>query len=202
MDSGNRLEGKNVLLIIPKDYYDEAQLEPLMGKLQAEGADVRVASTKFKEAVGMKNGRHMPDMLVVDAIEGITGDAYVSSGKGVRQVKGIFHGVVAIGGKGARKNLWNEKLVRLLITDRYKSGMIVGAIGTAVPCLAEADLLRNMEISASLDKHTQPILEQAAAIFSDEPVSNFDRVVTATGSEAIDAFCEAFISEVAKTKDK
>ncbi len=202
MDSGNRLENKNVLVIIPRDYYDEAQLEPLLEKLQGEGADVRVASTKFKEAIGMNNGRHMPDMLVVDAIEGITGDAYVSSGKGVRQIKGVFHGAIAVGGKGARKTLWKEKLVRLLFTDRYKSEMVVGAIGNAVPCLAEADLIRNMEISAALDKFTQPILEQAAAVLSDEPVSNCDRIVTACGPEAMDAFCEEIIQEIAKTKDK
>ena len=202
MDSEKRLQGKNVLVIIPKDYYDEGQLEPLLTTLANEGADVRVASPKFKESVGMKGGRHMPDMLVVDAIEGITGDAYVSDGKGVRQVKGVFHGAIVVGGKGARKTLWNEKLVRLLLTDRYKSDMVVGAIGEAVPCLAEADLLRNLEVAAHLDKHSEPVLEKAAAIITDEDVCCYDRIVTARGAEVIDKFCETIIPEIAKTKVK
>lgn len=201
MEAQPRLDGKNVLVIIPKDYYDENQLEPVVDRLRAEGADVRVASSKFKEAVGMKQGRQMPDMLLVDAIEGITGDAYVSGGRGVRQVKGVFHGVVVIGGTGAKKYLWKEKLVRLLLTDRYKSDMVVGAIGNAVPCLAEADLLRNVEVAAEMDKNTQPELEKAAAILTEEAVCVYDRLVTAR-SDAVADFLEAIVPLIAKTKIK
>ncbi|MCZ6540091.1 MAG: hypothetical protein O6704_00380, partial [Nitrospinae bacterium] len=88
-----RLEGKNILIIIPKDYYDEQELEIPLKKFRAEGADVRIASNKLKEAVGMKTGRVMPDLMIVDAMEGITGDSYVTGGKGTRQVLGVFHGV-------------------------------------------------------------------------------------------------------------
>jgi len=197
-----RLEGKNILFIIPKDYYDEAQLEPLRKIFTDEGAETRVASGKFKEAVGMKNDRTMPDMLVVDAIEGITGDSYVTGGKGTRQVKGVFHGTVLIGGKGARKYLWKEKLVRLLIADRYRSGMVLGAIGTAVPCLGEADLLSNLEVASAQDPKTIAALEGAAAIPTEDPTTVNDRLITAQGAEAIEEFAEAFIEAVSKTKAK
>ena len=107
-----RLVGKNILIIIPKDYYMERELDPVVESLKSEGANVLVASNKLKEAVGMKGGRTTPDVLIVDAIEGITGDSYVSAAKGVRQIKGVFHGVIVIGGNGARSYLWKDELVR------------------------------------------------------------------------------------------
>ena len=39
-----RLEGKNILIIIPKDYYVEEELEFPLKKFREEGADVRIAS--------------------------------------------------------------------------------------------------------------------------------------------------------------
>ena len=120
-----RLVGKNILIIIPKDYYMERELDPVVESMKSEGANVLVASNKLKEAVGMKGGRTTPDVLIVDAIEGITGDSYVSAAKGVRQIKGVFHGVIVIGGNGARSYLWKDELVRLVLNDRHRSKMVV-----------------------------------------------------------------------------
>ena len=197
-----RLEDKNILIIIPKDYYDEQELDIPLKKFREEGADVRIASTKLKEAVGMKNGRIMPDVLVVDAIEGITGDSYVFDAKGTRQIKGVFHGVVVIGGRGARKYLWTEKLVRLLLLDRYKSDMVVAGIGQGVPALGEAGLLEHIDVAAPQDKHTLPALDKAAAILSEEKLEVQDRVITAVGAEVVEEFTEAVIEAVMKTGKK
>ena len=85
-----RLSGKNMLMIIPKDYYNEEELEIPYEIFQSEDANVIIASGKMKEAVGMKTGRRMPDRLIVDSIEGITGDSYVTGGSGTRQIKAVF----------------------------------------------------------------------------------------------------------------
>lgn len=197
-----RLEGKNILIVIPKDYYEEEELEYPLKKFRDEGADVRIASSKLKEAVGMKSGRVMPDFLIVDAIEGITGDSYVTGGKGTRQVVGVFHGVVVIGGRGARKYIWTDKLARLLILDRFKSDMVVAAIGQGVPALGVAGLLENIEVAAPQDKHTLPELDKAAAILADEKMVIHDRIITAEGAEVIEEFTEAVIEAVMTTKVK
>jgi len=197
-----RLEGKNILIIIPKDYYDEEELDYPLKKLREEGADVRIASSKLKEAVGMKSGRIMPDFLVVDAIEGITGDSYVTGGKGTRQVIGVFHGVVVIGGRGARKYVWPDKLTRLLISDRFKSDMVVAAIGQGVPALGIAGLLENIEVAAPQDKHTLEELDKAAAILAEENMVIHERIITAVGAEAVEEFTEAIIEAVMETKVK
>ena len=195
-----RLVGKNILIIIPKDYYMESELDPVVESMKSEGANVLVASNKLKEAVGMKGGRTTPDVLIVDAIEGITGDSYVSAAKGVRQIKGVFHGVIVIGGNGARSYLWKDELVRLVLNDRHRSKMVVAAIGSAVPCLGKAELLQNLEVTTEPgNKKAIKELENAKAIIVDEPVTSHNRVYTVQNAEAISAFLNAFIEDVAKT---
>jgi len=195
-----RLVGKNILIIIPKDYYMESELDPVLEAMKSEGATVMVASNKLKEAVGMKSGRTTPDVLIVDAIEGITGDSYVSAAKGVRQIKGVFHGVIVIGGNGARSYLWKDELVRLVLNDRHRSKMVVAAIGSAVPCLGKAELLQNLEVTTEPgNKKAIKELENAKAILVDEPVTSHDRVYTVQNAEAITAFLNPFIEDVAKT---
>ena len=195
-----RLAGKNILIIIPKDYYMESELDPVIESMKSEGANVLVASNKLKEAVGMKGGRTTPDVLIVDAIEGITGDSYVSAAKGVRQIKGVFHGVIVIGGNGARSYLWKDELVRLVLNDRHRSKMVVAAIGSAVPCLGKAELLQNLEVTTEPgNKKAVKELENAKAIIVDEPVTSHNRVYTVQNAEAISAFLNPFIEDVAKT---
>ena len=195
-----RLAGKNILIIIPKDYYMESELDPVIESMKSEGANVLVASNKLKEAVGMKGGRTTPDVLIVDAIEGITGDSYVSAAKGVRQIKGVFHGVIVIGGNGARSYLWKDELVRLVLNDRHRSKMVVAAIGSAVPCLGKAELLQNLEVTTEPgNKKAIKELENAKAIIVDEPVTSHNRVYTVQNAEAISAFLNPFIEDVAKT---
>ena len=195
-----RLVGKNILIIIPKDYYMESELDPVLEAMKSEGATAMVASNKLKEAVGMKGGRTTPDVLIVDAIEGITGDSYVSAAKGVRQIKGVFHGVIVIGGNGARSYLWKDELVRLVLNDRHRSKMVVAAIGSAVPCLGKAELLQNLEVTTEPgNKKAIKELENAKAIIVDEPVTSHNRVYTVQNAEAIPAFLNPFIEDVAKT---
>ena len=195
-----RLAGKNILIIIPKDYYMESELDPVIESMKSEAANVLVASNKLKEAVGMKGGRTTPDVLIVDAIEGITGDSYVSAAKGVRQIKGVFHGVVVIGGNGARSYLWKDELVRLVLNDRHRSKMVVAAIGSAVPCLGKAELLQNLEVTTEPgNKKAIKELEKARAIIVDEPVTSHNRVYTVQNAEAIPTFLNPFIEDVAKT---
>ncbi len=198
-----RLAGKNILIVIPKDYYMESELTPVLESMNAEGANILVASNKLKESVGMKGGKFKPDVLIVDAIEGITGDSYVSAGKGVRQIKGVFHGVIVIGGNGARSYLWKDELLRLLISDRYRSRMVIAAIGSAVPCLGKAGLLQSLEVTTEAgNKKAIAALEDSKAILVNEPMTVTDRIFTVRDANAIPAFLDPFIEEVAKTPTK
>ena len=201
-----RLSGKNILIIIPKDYYDEEELEIPYELLKSEDANIIVASSKMKEAVGMKTGRRMPDRLIVDCMEGITGDSYVTGGTGTRQIKAVFQGVVVVGGSGARINLWEDKIVRLLITDRYKSEFVVAAIGQGIGCLAEANLVEALEVPVNENIAKKPflkILEKGKALLSDEDLIIHERLVMGKDSSIAEGFAQAVIDEVEKiTKTK
>jgi len=196
-----RLSGKNILIIIPKDYYDEEELEIPYELFKSEDANIIVASSKIKEAVGMKTGRRMPDRLIVDSMEGITGDSYVTGGTGTRQIKAVFQGVVVVGGSGARKYLWEDKIVRLLITDRYKSEFVVAAIGQGIGCLAEASLVEALEVPVNENIAKKPflkILEKGKALLSDEDLIIHERLVMGKDSSVAEAFAQAVIDEVEK----
>ena len=201
-----RLSGKNILIIIPKDYYNEKELEVPYELLKSEEANIIVASSKMKEAVGMKTGRRMPDRLIVDSMEGITGDSYVTGGTGTRQIKAVFQGVVVVGGSGARNYLWEDKIVRLLITDRYKSEFVVAAIGQGIGCLAEANLVEALEVPVNESTAKKPflkILEKGKALLSDEDLIIHERLVIGKDSSVAEAFAQAVIDEVEKiTKTK
>ena len=201
-----RLSGKNILIIIPKDYYDEEELEIPYELFKSEDANIIVASAKMKEAVGMKTGRRMPDRLIVDSMEGITGDSYVTGGTGTRQIKAVFQGVVVVGGSGARNYLWEDKIVRLLITDRYKSEFVVAAIGQGIGCLAEANLVEALEVPVNENTAKKPflkILEKGKALLSDEDLIIHERLVMGKDSSVAEAFAQAVIDEVEKiTKTK
>ena len=201
-----RLTGKNILIIMPKDYYDEEELEIPYELFKSEDANIIIASSKMKEAVGMKTGRRMPDRLIVDSMEGITGDSYVTGGTGTRQIKAVFQGVVIVGGSGAKNYLWEDKITRLLITDRYKSGFVVGAIGQGIGCLAEANLIEALEVPVDESKAKKPflkILEKGKSLLSDQDLIIHERLVIGKDSSVAEAFAQAMIDEVEKiTKTK
>ncbi len=201
-----RLSEKNILIIIPKDYYNEEELEIPYECFKKEDANIIVASSKMKEAVGMKTGRRMPDRLIVDSMEGIIGDTYVTGGTGTRQIKAVFQGVVVVGGSGARNYLWEDKIVRLLITDRYKSEFVVAAIGQGIGCLAEANLVEALEVPVNENIAKKPflkILEKGKALLSDEDLIIHERLVMGKDSSVAEAFAQAVIDEVGKiTKTK
>ena len=197
-----RLANKNILFIIPKDYYCEEELEPLQEIFKKEEATVKIASSKFKEAIGMRRGRVMPDMLIVDAMEGITGDSYVTSAKGTRQILGVFHGVIIIGGSGTRRYLWDEKLVNLLLSDRDRSHMIIGAIGMGVPCLGFAGLIQSMEVTVCDDKKALEAIDKAKAFVVEGNIKVNDNIITAKDASTVEEFAETVIKAVAKTKIK
>ena len=201
-----RLSGKNILIIIPKDYYNEEELEIPYELFKSEDANIIVASAKMKEAVGMKTGRRMPDRLIVDCMEGITGDSYVTGGTGTRQIKAVFQGVVVVGGSGARIYLWEDKIIRLLITDRYKSEFVVAAIGQGIGCLAEANLVEALEVPVNENIAKKPflkILEKGKAVLSNEDLIIHERLVVGKDGSIAEAFAQAVIDEVEKiTKTK
>ncbi len=195
-----RLENKSILVVIPKDYYDEEMLDPILDILKAEEPKyLNIASCKFKEAVGMRTGRINPNVLIVDAMEGVTGDSYVTSQKGTRQILAVYQGIVLIGGKGARKYLWDDKILKVLINDRFRAGAAVAAIGSAIPTLAKAGVLETVEVAYDPeDKKGLALLEPTNAILSEDDLVVDGNVITAKNAASAEALANTLIDVVEK----
>ena len=91
----NDLSGKNVLIIMPKNQYSGEELFGVRSALESKGVRVVVLSHSGQEARGMNRERFQPDGVIIDWD---------------RQpgIKGKYHAVILVGGKGARKSLWDD----------------------------------------------------------------------------------------------
>ena len=97
-------------------------------------------------------------------------------------------------------------MVRLLLTDRYKSEFVVAAIGQGIGCLAEANLVEALEVPVDENTAKKPflkILDKGKALLSDEDLIIYERLVIGKDGSTAKAFAEAVVDEVEKiTKTK
>ena len=110
------LSRTNILIIIPKSQFCEQELNGVRTVLQQCGANVVVLSKSGQEARGMNKEKFQPDGMIVDWNKQIG-------------VESKYHAVILVGGKGAKKSLWDDPIVPQILTDHYRFGSIIGAIG-------------------------------------------------------------------------
>jgi protease I len=165
-----KLEGKKILMIIAlKDFRDEELKEP-KESFENDGAEVTVASTKKKEAVGMNGMKFEVKKTLENA-----------------KVKD-FDAIVFVGGTGA-KQLFNDKTAAKLAKSAAKAGKVIAAICIAPSILANAGLLKGKNATAFESEKEN--LEKNGAKFSNDPVVSDGKIVTANGPEASKKFAEA-----------
>ncbi len=113
------LSRTNVLIIIPKSQFCGQELNGVRTVLQQCGANVVVLSKSGQEARGMNKEKYRPDGMIVDWNKQIGVDSK-------------YHAVILVGGKGAKKSLWDDPIVPQILTDHYRFGRIIGALGSAI----------------------------------------------------------------------
>lgn len=175
------LSGKNILLVIPRNQFDEDELFVTRELLESAGGRVIVLSQNGKEATGMNRTRFQPHGMIIDwnKQEGVFGR---------------YHAVLLIGGKGAPKSLWDDTILPQILTDIYRAGKVVGAMGLSVVVLARASFLMQKEASGPNEERFLNELEAGSGYYSEEPVTCCDRIITACGGEAAKEFVEAVSS--------
>jgi len=101
--------GKNILMVIPRNQFDEDELFATRELLELAGARVIVLSKTGQEAVGTNRTRFLPHGMIIDwnKQEGIFGK---------------YDAVVLVGGKGAPKSLWDDPILPQILTDHYRAG--------------------------------------------------------------------------------
>jgi len=169
----------NILIIIPKSQFCEQELNGVRAVLQQSGANVVVLSKSGQEARGMNKEKFCPDGMIVDWNKQI-------------RIGEKYNCVILIGGKGAKKSLWDDLIIPQIITDHYRFGSIIGAIGEALVVLLRASLIAG-EMPLPKDQSTREELGRLNAVCVDIPVIRDENLVLGQSSDSVSEFSQAII---------
>ena len=173
------LLNKNALIIIPKSQFCEKELFGLRSALMQSGMHVVILSKLGQAARGMEGEKFQPDGMVIDW----------NKQPGVRDK---YHVVILIGGKGSKKSLWDDPIIPQILTDHYRAGSVIGAIGSSLVVLIMTSLVTG-EIPLPQDDDTRKKLESLGAICIDNPVTSLGRIVCGQDSDSIDKFSKTIL---------
>jgi protease I len=159
-----------ILIVIPQSRFCDQQLLDLKTVFEEKLLELVVLSKSGTEAVGEMKTRLTPDGILVDW------DKRFLPNK-------RYDAVLVVGGKGAKQSIWNDSILPQILTDHYRSGKVVGALGLSVVALARAGLLTGKD--ASVPDHEACIWEVkgAGVYISKDPLTCSNRIVTA-GSDS------------------
>ena len=175
----SNLFGKRVLIIIPKSQFCEQELNGVRTLLQQGGANVVVLSKSGQEALGVNKEKIQPDGMIVDWNKKI-------------KVESKYHAVILIGGKGAKKSLWDDPIVPQILTDHYRFGSIIGAMGAAIVVLVRASLVTG-EVPIPEDDVAFKELENHNSVCVDVPVISAENLVLGRGGNSVHQFSQTII---------
>jgi putative intracellular protease/amidase len=168
---------KNILIIIPNNQFSDDELFGVTKVLDDEGVRRVVLSKSGNEAPGMSRNRFQPDGPIIDwnKQDGIYGK---------------YGAIILIGGKGARKSLWDDPIIPQILVDHHRSGSIIGALGSASVVLARASLLTD-DCATPEDELAMDELKKLEVYCSENMIEESDRIITGRGAEvAIDFTCK------------
>ena len=171
---------KNILIVIPKSQYEEQELFNVLEILKTADSRVIVLSKSGKEAVGMNKTKFKPDGMLVDWDK-------------QQNVSGKYDAAIVMGGKGAPKSLWDDTILPQILTDHFRAGRVIGAIGMGGAVLARASLLSYEAAGPDEEKFISE-LEDAGLSRSSSQVVRDGKVITASGPEAAEEFAHAILT--------
>jgi putative intracellular protease/amidase len=155
-----------ILLVIPQNRFCDMQLAELKSCFDEVFLKTIILSRSGNEAVGEENTRVIPDGILVDW------------DKKFLQKKN-YDAVIVVGGKGAKNSIWNDPILPQILTDHFRAGKIVGALGLSVVSLARSGLLARRDASAPNHDTCIRELEEAGAFVVEDPLTSTDNIVTA-----------------------
>ncbi len=178
----NKLNDKNILMVIAsKNFRDEEYFIPY-DILQKEGAKITTASSIKGEIVGIEGGEARSALTLKEA-----------------DVKD-FDAVIFIGGSGATEYFENNEAHKI-IQEAVRKDKIVAAICIAPVILARAGILRGKNAtvwSSVLDKSGVKELKNGGCNASEERVVKDGKIITADGPSVAEEFAQAIIGAFAE----
>ena len=165
-----------VLFVIAHDGFQDTEFGVPRDILKEQ--EVVVASTDTSPAKGAYGAEVTPDMTIEDALKDIDS----------------FDAVIFIGGPGA--NVYFDNPTAHKIAQNAKN--VLAAICIAPVTLGKAGMLKGKKVTVWDDgKGTQVrMIEDAGAVFVDEPVVVDGNLITANGPPAAQKFGEAILAKL------
>ena len=167
MDTGPLI----ILLVIPQNRFCDQQLLDLKTVFGAKSLKPVILSKSGAEAVGEMKTRLIPDGILVDWDKRCL-------------PKKKFDAVVVVGGRGAKNSIWSDPILPQILTDHYRAGKVLGALGLSVVSLARAGLLAGVDASAPNNKSCIQELKSAGAFIVDESMTYSGKIVTAAADSS------------------
>ena len=155
-----------ILIVIPQSQFCDQQLLDLKTIFDEKLLKSVVLSKSGTEAIGEMKTRFTPDGILVDW------DKRFLPNK-------RYDAVLVVGGKGAKSSIWSDPILPQILTDHYRSGKVVGALGLSVVSLARAGLLTGQDASAPDHESCIRELKDAGAFVVEEPLTYSNQIVTA-----------------------
>jgi len=175
-----KLAGKRILMVIaPKEFRDEELLTP-KEILEAEGAQVDIASTRLGEATGMLGCKVNPSLTLADA------------------KPSNYQGVIVVGGMGSPEFLWNDTTLHKIISELNLKGHVVAAICLSGAVLAKADVLRGKKATVWPDEAAIKALQVSQAQYVKDSVVADGNIITADGPEAAKKFGDTIVEALSR----
>jgi protease I len=169
------ISGKQILMIIAPENFRDEELIHTKEELENAGGTVTVASTTIAEARGMFGATATPD-ITLDQVNVDNFDA-----------------IVFVGGSGSEV-YFEHQGAHQIARDAYGKNKLVAAICIAPSILGNAQLLQGKRATvwAGSDKYPN-ILRAKGAQFTNEPVTQDGKIITANGPEAARAFGKSIV---------
>ncbi len=164
------LWGREVLLIVSHDGFQDVEYSTVRDHLESRGASISVASDLPGTARGV-SGTEVHVDLTLDEVSVSDYDA-----------------VIFIGGPGTPQHLWGDGRAEAIASQAAALGIPLGAICLAPGVLADAGVLRGRRATVYPDPSAVQKLLDGGAEYVDEPVVVDGTIVTARDPAAARAF--------------
>ena len=158
-----KLDGKNVLMVIPHTQFRNEEFFEPKQLLEDEGAKITVASTVAGMCRGMQGGAVKAEISIAEA----KADDYSA--------------IVICGGSSVPDVFWNDKKLQELTATMAGAGKIVAAICLSTVVLAKAKLLAGREATVYFLPQAIQELKDAGATYVKETLLIHNNIILAEG---------------------
>ena len=176
-----KLEGKQILFVVGQKNYDEKEFNVLFTHLEAEGADVFIASPEMQKALGRLNGYVTPDLTIAEA-----------SAKD-------YDAIVLVGGYGARVYLWDDQATHRLLQEAHENHKVIAAASTAPVALANAGILQGRRATVFPDYVSNLTFQQNKIELVHDPIVVDDNIITSSHHRVAKQLAEAIIEKLSSS---